>query len=512
MVLPSLILLVMVLFMLTTAVLMRGTSSLKTATFDQQTDQAIYAAETGISRAVEEYRRLGDGSFKGLYEGELEQVGSSYKVTPIKSGEPVPAGVRGVPELPPNTVYLLAEGTSANGTRRRAGALFRTGLGAFEAGIITRALTAKDSEFNAYDSTRDKDPEKSRNDNTALLANLSVPTGGAEQFSFDNTLVRGGVYVAPGTEPSQAIKKSGTTKLGRESILASPITVAPVEVPTDLVPGGSRGEEEPAVDFDGSSLARSSVAGTDLQIIWIDSTQTVRFRDGGIGFFRDVALADLVEGRVSSININNDGNNRLVNIGIQDNRMTVRYDDYVAASGVGQGQTSEEFIISNPINSPLNPDRLSPGKYGTVTIEAGRTTILEGGTFLIDKLVVEEGGTLRLPDGKAKIYVEGQLAVKGKDTLLNETQQPPNLQVFFTGYSAVELSGGSKAYFTLVAPNAEINLNGGLEADNPTAFYGALLGGIVKVSNTNFYYDTAAEKVGTGSDGLDISLINRHRL
>ena len=69
-----------------------------------------------------------------------------------------------------------------------------------------------------------------------------------------------------------------------------------------------------------------------------------------------------------------------------------------------------------------------------------------------------------------------------------------------------------RAYFTLIAPDAEITLSGGLEPETPTSFYGALLGSSVKVSNTNFYYDMAAEKVGTGSDGLDISLINRHRL
>lgn len=508
-VLPSLILLTLILFVLTSAVLMRGTSSLRTATFDQQTDQAIYAAETGIARAVEEWTRSGEKEFEEKYTGTLDHVGAKYTVLSFEAGDELPTGA---PELPPNTVYLLAEGESANGTKRRTGALFRMGLGPFEAGIVTKSLTAVDSDFNAYRSTVAKNPEASRNDNTAMMANLSVPTGGADQFNFDNTVIRGGVFVAPGTQPATAIKKSGTTKVGRESVLDAPITTTPIVVPTDIAGGTSTGEE-PGSAFDGSSLVTSSVASTDLAIGWNETNKTLRFKDMGIGFSRDVSLRDIVKGNVTTINLNNDGNNRIVTIAIAGDKMTISYKDHsVGAGDAISGSTSAEFAISSIFNSPLNPATLEPGEYETVTIEAGRTTVLKEGTFLIENLVIEEGGTLKLPDKSARIYVESQLAVKGKDTLVNESESPPNLQIFYTGKGEVELSGGSKSYFTLIAPEANILLDGGPDLGTPTSFYGALLGSAVKVINTNFYYDTDAEKVGTGQDGTTISLLNRHRL
>ncbi|MFA5508225.1 MAG: PilX N-terminal domain-containing pilus assembly protein [Vulcanimicrobiota bacterium] len=67
-VLPSLVLVTMVLVVLATALLSSGTSSLRLSTFDQQSDQALYAAEAGSPEP-----------WKSIFEQGLKR---SLKLTP----------------------------------------------------------------------------------------------------------------------------------------------------------------------------------------------------------------------------------------------------------------------------------------------------------------------------------------------------------------------------------------------------------------------------------------------
>ncbi|MFA7478851.1 MAG: hypothetical protein WC314_00005, partial [Vulcanimicrobiota bacterium] len=127
-VLPSLVLVTMVLVVLATALLSSGTSSLRLSTFDQQSDQALYAAEAGLARAVEEYLRAGTETLPETYTGTLDQADAQFVVTTYENGSTTDdRTIPGGPSIPPRTIYLLSEGTSSNGTKRRAGALFRTG-------------------------------------------------------------------------------------------------------------------------------------------------------------------------------------------------------------------------------------------------------------------------------------------------------------------------------------------------------------------------------------------------
>ena len=125
MVLPSLITLTVILLLLVSALLASGTTSLRVATHDQQSDQATYAAEAGLVKAAQEY--VAKGSLPKRYEQTLEPTGSKFIVTiyenPGETEKPVAGGL----VIPKKSAYLLAEGISENGTRRKSGALFRMG-------------------------------------------------------------------------------------------------------------------------------------------------------------------------------------------------------------------------------------------------------------------------------------------------------------------------------------------------------------------------------------------------
>lgn len=175
-----------------------------------------------------------------------------------------------------------------------------------------------------------------------------------------------------------------------------------------------------------------------------------------------------------------------------------------------------EALFSGGVSNVENPSTLENGRYGTVTIDDGTPTELEDGTFVVKDLKITNGGQLKLgkvgeTDKKAKIYVTGTIQVDGAEAIVNNTKLPPNLQIFYVGDDKVFLSGGSSAYFTLVAPHADIELKG-MPGEQPTKFFGALLGKHVTVENAEFHYDTEAEEVGTGQDGSKIYLLNRHRL
>lgn len=521
-VLPALTLVSVILITLATAILVRGTGSLRTATFDHQSDQAIYAAETGIVYAIDEYNRLGE--FRDSLEGKLAATNSHYKIEVFYNDSSQEQFIEGGILLPANTMYLLSEGTSGEHITRRAGALFRIGLGAFQAGLISDSLSAGNATFDAYNSQKDKDPNLSKETDKGILANHNVPMGG-EQFHLADTTVEGAVFVAPGTNPTTAIVKSGTTMTARESVLAEPINVAEVQVP-DLPaatpPSGGTTTPGSTTWSGNFQIGELRVQGSSSGLRFYDTglNQTLfNIRpDGSLEPFH-TGQSDLIQDDTNMKvyrHFNSQGT-RLISIDRGGNT-TIRYQD-ANHEGSGEMVPPAEFIealFSGGVSNVENPSTLENGRYGTVTIDDGTPTELEDGTFVVKDLKITNGGQLKLgkvgeTDKKAKIYVTGTIQVDGAEAIVNNTKLPPNLQIFYVGDDKVFLSGGSSAYFTLVAPHADIELKG-MPGEQPTKFFGALLGKHVTVENAEFHYDTEAEEVGTGQDGSKIYLLNRHRL
>ena len=522
-VLPALILISMVLLLLVSLLVSTGTQSLRISTLSQQSDVATYAAESGLVRAVEEYRR--EGKLPARFAGELKASGASFVVTAYHNDGTDPMQVTDGPSIPPSTMYLLSEGLSPNGTREKAGALFRTGLGAFQAGVVSDSLSADKSTFDAYDSVSNPDPASSQQPDRGIMASNRIdPAIVAPQFTLADTSVKGGVFTAPGSTPAQQIRKSGTTVVSREGTLASPVTLEDIEVPKITKSGKANGGSTTDGSFDETTYSPPSWrltqgVPTELSVSWNTTTHTFEFWDVGTNPDTRIAAANVGELQAaesgSGVLDLRDGSNRHVHIDF--GAGTITYNDVAANPGSAvTGTTPIPSILSDAMHptgvETRNPSKITDGTFESVTIDSSTPTEVAEGTYVIKDLIITDGGQLGLPVGqKATIYVTRTLRAEGENALLNNSRLPTNLKIYYTGNRDVELSGGSSSYLTLIAPKAEVSLVGPEGAD-PTRFFGALVGKTVNVVNAAFHYDVATDGVGTGTDGSALSLLSRHRL
>lgn len=530
-VLPSLLMVTVVLVVLAGALVSSGTSSLRLATRDHVSNQALYAAESGLSVAVEEYGRL--LKLEGERTGRLAGTGATFRVVVLKNEDIAPQRVHHEllsPEglvLPAGTMYLLSVGQAENGSTRRAGALFRIGLEAIEVGVLSDRLVAKNSEFKAYNSTESIDPVGVGKTDSGLLASHRVdPADTTPEFDFGNSHVHGAVYVAPHSTPEKGIFKDETSTVAREGILGGPIALEDIIVP-DLLGGGTSTDSETGETGETGGRLRSQDAGGgsftlgDLLVKWSGHPVKVDFyerdhdeEDEHLGqlnlnqlqkqidkSLRDNVRVELVSEDDETVYWTPDGKFLLS-------------DDGTPSVSVGpSGELLELLRLSSAVTDLEDPETLAGGKeYGTVKITDSTPTLLENGVIVVKNLEISNGGKLELPqDGKTTIYVTGRLTIEGEDALFNSSKLPPNLKVFYTGDDAVKLSGGSHSYFTLISPRANISLLGEQSAAR-TQFYGALVGRSVTIENADFFYDIATKGIGTGAQGLSLRLLNRHRL
>lgn len=523
-VLPALILISLVLLLLVSLLVSTGTQSLRTSTLGQQSDVATYAAESGLARAVEEYRR--EGKLPTRFEGDLKASQATFVVTTYQNDGTDAMQITSGPSIPPSTMYLLSEGVSPNGTREKAGALFRTGLGAFQAGVVADSLNAEKSVFDAYDSASSTDPASSQQPDRGIMASNRIdPMATAPQFSLADTNVKGGVFTAPGTTPAQQIRKSGTTVVSREGTLANPVTLEEIELPKITKAGKAEGGDTKEGTFDEATYQPSpwqlnGGAYSELSVRWNQGSRAFDFFDTGTNPDTRIGSANVselqaAENRGQSTFQVKDYDGRQVIFDFETQSIT--YNDPLPNPGSARsGTTAFPSMLTDAIHpkgvETRNPHKLKDGSFDSVTIDGGTPTDLDEGTYIIKDLVITDGGRLQLPPGKkAIIYVTGRLSAEGEDALLNDSKLPTNLKIYYTGNKPVNLAGGSKSYLTLIAPKAEVKLEG-LDSANPTRFFGALVGKSVNVVNAAFHYDVATDGVGTGTDGSALSLLSRHRL
>lgn len=555
-VLASLSLVTFVLIVLSAAVLMLGTGSLRAATHDQQSEQAIYAAEAGLAVAAEEFSRTGELPQPYTHTDPYSESAFDVKLYENDSAEDfqIPGG----PLLPPGTVYLLSTGSSRNGTSREVGALFRSGLGVFQVGALADELDATNATFDAYDSNLEAegftgpgyDPNAKVLNEGILASNEST----GEIFDLADTTIDGGVLVGPGGDPAGQIVKSGTTAVGSESALTSPIEIDDVEIPSLPPKDQTQASENPVtegsrttignltinplssggVSFSNSCFSMSVQPNGDFVAI---ENPASSYAGGPLRI--EGNIHDMRNGQPPTVN---QGNNKNGPTGFE---FTIDEDTFklqgswhffsIASDGmatadngpssiVGGTQTGQmtgptveapawltDFMTGSPEGYTENPNFLEPGSYDTVTIDSTSTDLQSGGVYVVKSLNVIDSGQLVLPDDSEQvtIYVTEELNMEGVDALVNATRKAPNLNVVYTGTDPVNLSAGSQAYFTLLAKDADIHMTG--SGASTSDFYGALVGKSVLVENAAFHYDTATVGVGLGADSSTLTLLSRHR-
>ena len=99
-----------VLTFLVLAVTTQGTSSLRHVSHNVQSDQAYYAADAGLARALAEYEATGD--IAGGDSGEIESTGATYSVALYSNDTDGPLEVLEGISIPTNTVLVVATGKS----------------------------------------------------------------------------------------------------------------------------------------------------------------------------------------------------------------------------------------------------------------------------------------------------------------------------------------------------------------------------------------------------------------
>jgi hypothetical protein len=523
MVLPTLILVTIVLVLLATALLAGGTTSLRVATHDHQADQASCAAEAGLVRGAEEFSK--HASLPDNYAGDLA-LGCRYLVTAYENDGATPKPIPGGPTIPPSTVYLLAQGFSENGTSRKAGALFHMGLQAFQVGALADLMTASNSSFDAYNSERVRpdfdgsgvDPDAIEDDAAILASNTKTGTA----FQLENVDVHGSVYVGQGGDPDSQIVKQGSVSIDSQDALHDRIDVDAIEVP-----GGEDADPDNPQIPTLRTFSLSSVSAGVWSFADSDGLSFSVNDDAAGGNNNNVDPGSLLKvcgteelpgGQMMpycEVHVSNEHYFKIQADGSleysdTDGNLTYGHSDELARKFF---QDSAMVGGVTPGGSTTNPAVLETGRYDSVTVNDDWTTSMEDeGTYVIKDLIIEDGGKLKLPQTahNVKIYVTGSLTVDGENALLNETRLPPNLKVYYTGSEDVNLAGGSNAYFTLIAPGADVFLTG--QQGVRTQFYGALVGKNVTVENATFHYDTATSGIGTGTEGTGLTFINRWRL
>ncbi len=536
MVLPSVFVVLMVLVVLAFSLTYLGMQNLGNAVSYSQDDKALYAADTGLVHALAEYQSTGE--LPDRFSGEVKATGATYRVDLIENHSEEPLPVPGGASIPPGTAYLLSEGRSGQRSLRRSALLLQTGLGSMQVGALAERLTVQDSLLGAYDSSRDMstgdepDAEARLPDEVVIATNSNSGT----PIRLIDTEVLGTIFVGPGGDPNELISREGDTQLRRQSTLLERIDVPPIELPD--IPGTFDDEVMTAQPLyrphtyssDGFSVSRDSngvVTGTNQcfsftlkpdgtfyanensgQRILSGNVQTGTFVNSGPqNFTHDWSPGGHFEigGYFHGLVITSDGT---LKVDKPSNDPGALWDD-----GGTSLHTAPEWLAQSFFGSPgedlVNPDQLDSGRFGEVKIDSVATKLGKDAVLIVKDLIIGEGGRIQLPEDStsATIYVTGSLSVDGENAVLNDTRKPPNLKIFYTGDKPVRLTGGSDSFLTLLAPNADVFLNG-----HDSSFYGALVGREVLIQNAKFFFDVATEGVGTGTDGTTMKVLSRHRL
>jgi hypothetical protein len=331
----------------------------------------------------------------------------------------------------------------------------------------------------------------------------------------------------------------GSSSVARQGSLAQPLEVDPILVPelpyAEVEDDGSGDGGDHSISFPNVPDFRVERMGDELRLTYGESGNTqfqMVIQDDGAftveneGAFghHESAIGNLQQGwGTITQSSGEDSPPRILVFG--DNAFSYMSRDtgrVVSLTPNGtlqftQGDTSDSIPLpgwafgQDGPPSVTNPDLLTGGEYENVTIDSVQTELESGQTFVVENLVITSQGALALPEEaeSVNIYVRNSLILDGEDALLNDTRKAPKLNIFYSGTDEVQLRGGSMAYFTLYAPDADLRMNGGEESR--TDFYGALVGRTIEVNQANFHFDLATLGIGKGTSGENLNILARTR-
>lgn len=533
-VLITLLLISGILAVIAGALVRMGSGSLFATQRDYSGEQALFAAEAGLVAAAEQYAR--DGDLPIPFTGSLNGGRGTYDVALYNNTGTDPMPVPGGVTIPPGTLYMVSTGSGDDTRQKKAAALFRTDMGIFQVGALAENVVGTNSTFAAFDSSLEPSghtgaphPSSVQPSEMVLATNEDMGL----RFQFTNATVDGGVFMGPGGNPTVGIQADATTTIGFTGSLGALMNVPTIEVPAVGLPNQG--------DFDDVDTTISTVtlantnfnppSGGEMVITRNCLTLTVQangdfeaYESGSSSICTGNLFTETVTSATNSysapgsisfspFNISGTWHNVVLDpanglIGAEDFGPTgdpITSPPPAPVFGSMPGWMNE-FLGGPPSTS--TGGTLQQGTYGDVTIDDTSTILEDGGTYVVDNLRISSGGRLTLPAGASNvnIYVTGSIDISGADAIINETRQAPNLNIFYTGTSPVNLAGGAQAFHTLTAPGADVVLQG-----NNASFFGAIIARNLEVHDANFFFDVATEGVGAGMAGTHIQMVARVR-
>lgn len=157
------------------------------------------------------------------------------------------------------------------------------------------------------------------------------------------------------------------------------------------------------------------------------------------------------------------------------------------------------------LNVPTAPTASSEAiSIGSLSVSGTQTLMLPPGDYKVNSInVTGNGKILMVPDasgnyGPLRLYVEGSssganaVQITGPNGIVNPTQVPGNLQIWYNGSKRLLLAGSGNLYGVVYAPNARIRITG---AGN---YFGAITGKIINNTGTgSIHFDLALKESGS---------------
>ena len=407
-------------------------------------------------------------------------------------------------------------------------------------GALANSITGTGSTFDAYDSNSETagytglvpDPVSMVASSTILASNRSSGV----VLNLTGSSVDGAAYVGPGGNTAAQMILDAASAVGITGTLAQPIDQPAIVVPSmpngpSTTPPNTANPKTVFLNDAGgkrdTTITPPSVAGGPVTIshyclnlkIYPDGRFVAREAGNGCEI-----QGDIQDQTVRTLSPASGGTPLTVRsynpLDIRGNWHHVIYDPSNSSLAIDQQGVRRPapapvthpglppwIFYASPPPAAVSPATLQPGKYDTVNVQGNITSLVDGGVYVVKNLRVDALGKIYLPATatNTKIFVTGSLIIDGAEAIVNDSRKPTALKIFYTGSSPVTVSGGSAAFASLYAPNADVTLAG-----YDSSFYGAISCKNLNVNQAKFHYDVATQGIGTGLDSSAFQLLARY--
>lgn len=479
----GILLMLTILAMVASLMLLLGSSNLRMARNEIESEKALNAAEAGLAIALEHYIR------DQAYSGEVTPVGfgstgQTYTINLYDSTTGSPDGTN----IPDNHTLIRADGFTQRGTTRTVTAMVTARL---TTQAHDNALLAGDRIFleNAFLQTYDS---ALSNAAFAFYTQSSAPLAlaQAQQLSLSGPFGTASVNLAA-NPPKFSFSQSSTTS--SVTFKSASAKRAPSDgsgtSPTFPKPAQALDYDKTATYYD-TSGTNSNGGNAHIAVSTDDANS-------------------LVLGYGSSV----DGELRIPDGA--DAETVIRNDSGADTLGVNDAYSPPAMV---PVRLPLAPGeqditwtgqastadflqdgQLKPGAYRDLVVDGGTLLLNSSGSksndlYVFNSITLKNGGQIVLPKEaksnkiKAGLYVDKKLEIVD-GSVVNKTNDPSRLQMYVSDEAPVRIDVREDSELMLYAPGSKVDITGG-------DLYGNVVGKEIQITGgATVHYDKQLAKI-----------------